>query len=78
MNNNNAGLSNEIQCGIIARMMNEWQQMAYSAEVSAKVAKRLDDDTMKQRAVDQLMRAEKALDVLCEELTKLKEQQADA
>jgi len=69
--NNNSDLPNEIQQAIIARMMTEWQQMAYSAEVNVRVAERIDDDTMKQRSVDQVVRAEKALDVLREELEKL-------
>ena len=68
MNSNNSDLSNEMQRAVVIRMMSEWQQMAYSAEVNVRVAERIDDDAMKQRAVEQMAKAEKALDVLREEL----------
>jgi hypothetical protein len=71
MSSNNSNLSNEVQQAVIKRMVVEWQQMAYSAEVNVRIAERIQDDTMKQRSIEQMARAEKALDVLREELEKL-------
>ena len=71
--NNSNDLSNEMQRGIIAQMTEDWRRAAYGAVISAKVAARLDDDAMKKRAVEQLTRAEKALDVLREELEGLEQ-----
>jgi len=75
MSSDNSNLSNGVQQAIIVRMMNEWQQMAYSAEVNVRVAERIEDDAMKQRSVEQMARAEKALDVLHKELEKLDEKE---
>ena len=53
---------------VLRQMMQNWEQAAYSGEINVRVADGLGDDAMKQRAVAQIERAEKALDVLREEL----------
>jgi len=61
-------LSREEKITIISQHIHDWETAAYSAAISARVADRIQDETMHQRAVAQAERAERALDVLREEL----------
>jgi hypothetical protein len=59
------------QMEVIEQMMLEWEQQRFAAEMNVRVAERLGDEPMRQRAVDQMRRAEGALTVLQEERDKL-------
>ena len=61
-------LSHDDKIAVISQHIHDWEAAAYSAAISAKVAERVQDDAMRQRAVAQVERAERALDVLREEL----------
>jgi hypothetical protein len=57
-------LTVEAQVEVIERMMLEWEQQCFAAEMNVRVAERLGDERMREQAVAQMTRAEGALAVL--------------
>jgi hypothetical protein len=64
-------LTTQQQIEVIWQKMTLYRQAVYGAQVDARVAERLNDAAMRQRAVEMLKRAEVAMDVLREELDRL-------
>ena len=62
------GLTREMKVAIIQAKTAQYEQSAYSAQIDARVAEALDDDRMRQAAVESLKRIEKAKDALAQEL----------
>ena len=62
------GLTREMKIAIIQAKTAQYEQSAYSAQIDARVAEALDDDRMRQAAVESLKRIEKAKDALAQEL----------
>ena len=61
-------LTREIRIAIIQAKVAQYAQSAYSAQIDARVAEALDDDRMRQAAVESLKKIERAKDVLEQEL----------
>ena len=61
-------LTQEVRIAIIKAKLAQYAQSAYSAQIDVRVADGLDDDRMRQAAVESLKRIERVKDVLEEEL----------
>ena len=67
-------LTPEARITVVQSKIAQYEQSAYGAELDARIAERLDDDRLRQSAMQSLRRIEQALDVLREELCRLQEQ----
>ena len=67
-------LSSQARLEVVQAKIAQYEQSAYSAELDARVAERLNDDRMRQAAAESLKRIEQAQDVLREELARVQEQ----
>jgi len=61
-------LAPKVKIAILEAKVAQYAQSAYSAQIDARVAEALDDDRMRQAAVESLKKIERAKDVLEQEL----------